>query len=422
MEEDWKPFEVRVTGERKTLCLQGTEESLVKIEADKSGKILEAIKRGWNVYVEWADIDGDISIGEIADDLEKNNYNRWIITGNINMRGCMFRANVNFGIAHFSGDTFFEFAHFSRDAYFESAHFSRVAYFESAHFSRDVSFEFAHFGGNASFGYAQFSKYADFGYAHFNGDVRFQFAQFSGGTNFGLAQFSGDADFGYARFSSSAYFSVAQFSKNAYFNSAEFSRDADFSSVKLNGDANFKNAVVARPAGFGNVTFRENHVFKGLWNTTLGRIKRLHWQITDFSGFNTEKVMDGASNPWLKRYIDDELWIQSWRERSWWRKTLFIIWELTSHCGRSIGLWAFWSVLIAFIFGFLHKGHIEVGSVNNWYTPFYFSVVTFTTLGFGDVTAKDGLGQFWITLEVVLGYVMLGGLISIFANKLARRS
>jgi hypothetical protein len=80
--------------------------------------------------------------------------------------------------------------------------------------------------------------------------------------------------------------------------------------------------------------------------------------------------------------------------------------------------------ILALIFGFLYKGHIYIDchTVKNWYTPFYFSVVTFTTLGFGDVKPLDWLGQLWITLEVLSGYLMLGGLISIFANKFARRS
>jgi hypothetical protein len=52
----------------------------------------------------------------------------------------------------------------------------------------------------------------------------------------------------------------------------------------------------------------------------------------------------------------------------------------------------------------------------------YYSIVTFTTLGFGDIYPKPGWLQFWVALEVILGYIMLGGLISILANKLARRS
>jgi len=56
------------------------------------------------------------------------------------------------------------------------------------------------------------------------------------------------------------------------------------------------------------------------------------------------------------------------------------------------------------------------------FTPYYFSIVTFTTLGFGDVTPLNLAAEICLVLEVVLGYVMLGGLISIFASKFARRS
>jgi hypothetical protein len=52
----------------------------------------------------------------------------------------------------------------------------------------------------------------------------------------------------------------------------------------------------------------------------------------------------------------------------------------------------------------------------------YYSVVTFTTLGFGDITPIISTAQKWVMAEVITGYIMLGGLISILANKLARRS
>jgi hypothetical protein len=52
---------------------------------------------------------------------------------------------------------------------------------------------------------------------------------------------------------------------------------------------------------------------------------------------------------------------------------------------------------------------------------FYYSVVTFTTLGFGDIIPKTTTAAFCVTIEVILGYVMLGGLITIFASKLSRR-
>ncbi|MCK5059517.1 MAG: two pore domain potassium channel family protein, partial [Candidatus Aminicenantes bacterium] len=102
-------------------------------------------------------------------------------------------------------------------------------------------------------------------------------------------------------------------------------------------------------------------------------------------------------------------------------------------CGRSIWRWALWSLLFAVFFAFIYhnvfylQDHslFEAKHINEIWSGFsflYYSVVTFTTLGFGDIIPKSGWLQFWVMLEVTLGYIMLGGLISIFANKLARRS
>ncbi len=104
------------------------------------------------------------------------------------------------------------------------------------------------------------------------------------------------------------------------------------------------------------------------------------------------------------------------------------IWWLVSDYGRSMWRWALWSIAIAIGFGLLFWRMGEdaftvkelVGDELSTYL--YYSVVTFTTLGFGDVLPKTSWAAFWVAAEVVLGYVMLGGLISIFANKVARRS
>ena len=58
----------------------------------------------------------------------------------------------------------------------------------------------------------------------------------------------------------------------------------------------------------------------------------------------------------------------------------------------------------------------------DWITMLYYSVVTFTTLGFGDITPKTHIGALLVMVEVVIGYIMLGGLIYILATKLARRA
>jgi len=66
----------------------------------------------------------------------------------------------------------------------------------------------------------------------------------------------------------------------------------------------------------------------------------------------------------------------------------------------------------------------EQETVSPWLVPFrsvYFSVVTMTTLGFGDMYANAhsfgrGLaGHILLSIQVILGYVLLGALITRFA-------
>ena len=102
-----------------------------------------------------------------------------------------------------------------------------------------------------------------------------------------------------------------------------------------------------------------------------------------------------------------------------------VMWWLLADCGRSIVRWAFWSFLFIFLFGLAYFS-LGADSFRLATLPFglgsmmYFSVVTFSTLGFGDVIPKSPAALVLAATEVFLGYLMMGGLISIFATKLAR--
>ena len=159
-------------------------------------------------------------------------------------------------------------------------------------------------------------------------------------------------------------------------------------------------------------------------------------------------------SPQFKRHAQDMDWLEEFLEtrdtrckRAWAR-----IWRETSDYGRDIWRWIIVSVCLAVIFGIaysilgagsfdiphLPKPHglvptpdhpIPVNAlvclgetITGLITMIYYSVVTFTTLGFGDVIPKNLVAAALVMAEVITGYIMLGGLISIFANKLARRS
>ncbi len=100
-------------------------------------------------------------------------------------------------------------------------------------------------------------------------------------------------------------------------------------------------------------------------------------------------------------------------------------WWVLADCGRSFIRWGVWSCLIIFLFGLTYF-HLGTPGFQLSTLPFklgsmlYFSVVTFSTLGFGDIIPRTPVALFLTGLEVFLGYFMMGGLISIFATKIAR--
>ena len=136
------------------------------------------------------------------------------------------------------------------------------------------------------------------------------------------------------------------------------------------------------------------------------------------------RVANCYGDPGFRRFAQDQEYVEMIQKS---RPLLYKLWLISSDCGRSIGLWVLWSMLLAVYFGinfyFLGPEHFAVSGPLpfDFMTMIYYSVVTFTTLGFGDVTPKTHAGAWWVMAEVIIGYVMLGGLISIFATKLARR-
>ena len=106
--------------------------------------------------------------------------------------------------------------------------------------------------------------------------------------------------------------------------------------------------------------------------------------------------------------------------------TIFWLWSLLDY-GRSLVRTALGALAAAIGFGFIYRTwpgmlYHEYPTPDNWFTPFYYSIVTYTTLGFGDVIPKTLAGQIVVTIEVICGYLTLGLLISILANKVARRA
>ena len=143
---------------------------------------------------------------------------------------------------------------------------------------------------------------------------------------------------------------------------------------------------------------------------------------------------------------------KSWRTDVYWDKIadwprnilyslLFWLWASIDY-GRSFSRIMLWSMFLIFIFGYCYASYAPCDSASSWthveyigggkewnigvcngFTPYYAAAISFSTLGFTDVIrATSGWGQFLLTANVMFGYIVLGLLMAVLSNTVARRS
>lgn len=191
-------------------------------------------------------------------------------------------------------------------------------------------------------------------------------------------------------------------------------READLSGANLaradlrSGDL---EAAVLTGADFLDADLRAAHL------KNVSGYERATWIGADI------RDVDFCGAYMVRRHIMDENFIHEFRRRGRLAEVMYRIWWVTSDCGRSFTRWALWVLLVAAAFAGLYTFvDIDYGDHQTALSPLYFSIVTMTTLGYGDVLPASIAAQVIAIIEVVLGYVALGGLLSIFANKMARRA
>jgi len=167
-------------------------------------------------------------------------------------------------------------------------------------------------------------------------------------------------------------------------------------------------------------------------------VQEAHFEEADLRGASVKKMTGYQSASWLgtdvmnvdfcgayamRRFVADQNYLHEFRNQSRNNELLYWAWWITSDCGRSLFRWSLFTAVLAVLFGVGHQLlGVPFGEHETILSPYYFSLVTLTTLGFGDVVPVTVVQQALVMLEVTTGYMLLGGLISIFANKMARRA
>jgi uncharacterized protein YjbI with pentapeptide repeats len=149
----------------------------------------------------------------------------------------------------------------------------------------------------------------------------------------------------------------------------------------------------------------------------IKNFKKARWVGADIRGLD----LRGAYL--VRRHIADENYLYEFQTSSRFHRILYLLWWATSDCGRSLFRWFVWLSCVTLIFAAIYSQvNIDYGDHKTLFSPVYFSIVTVTTLGYGDAVPGSLIAQIFVTLQAITGYMGLGGLLSILGNKMARRA
>ncbi len=168
--------------------------------------------------------------------------------------------------------------------------------------------------------------------------------------------------------------------------------DADFSTAIVDGGTLIWDCGINRDTDFRGVGLDSARIEPGTKQLLEYNIRRMNWEV------------------WYKEHF-----LLQWPVKLFWSFSDYGI-STRRIIGWFFGL-AVTFALVYWLWPSCVMFESVVGDIRGFWHALYFSVVTMTTLGFGDIAANPDSwwGQTLLMLQVILGYVLLGALITRFA-------
>lgn len=274
----------------------------------------------------------------------------------------------------------------------------------------DVLFEESEFWQGADFSDSIFLQKSTFKASTFHDSAMFLSTVFVKSVNFNKADFNewvhfSDSSFGVPQNEDSSWITAG-------FNSAIFHDFAFFERVNFYGGADFYGVTFNKGAHFRDSSFKhladKSHVFSLVaegWERVGDKSEENYY-------FYHQMVANRKLSPW---FVQPFYWFA----------------ELTCGYGTKwINVLVTWIAIIlisALLFSAGNgvtksSGEYEekAGFIKAFPRAFYFSVVTFTTLGYGDYEPKSGKYRVIASLESVLGAFMMALFVLVFAHAFMR--
>ena len=369
-----------------------------------------------------------------------------------------FRRSVIHEDARFGG------AKVGGDVWLDSAQIHGSAWFTNAQIAGDASSDWLKISGHATFENAQIGGHATFSGAQIGGDARFDGAQIGGDAWLNMAQIGHDTSFLLAKIKGNATFEQTQIGGHATFERTQFGGDARFDGVQVGGIASFSGTRI--PSGSGETAYRlakqtyqragdyltaGDYFYKercDAWASKLPGLDALWWRYMTcrgavswmkkrwrrpgflrrcrarykaFQRLKTTARWDRRAEA-RKREEPPGLWrrLRPWLNPLTWLEFFFgrLFFGYGEKPARMVG-WAL-VLVVFFALQFFWSGEVrnDAGhALGSFWQAIYFSVVTFTTLGFGDFHPTTELARIYAGIEAFAGALF----IALFAVTLVKR-
>jgi tetratricopeptide (TPR) repeat protein len=105
--------------------------------------------------------------------------------------------------------------------------------------------------------------------------------------------------------------------------------------------------------------------------------------------------------------------------KRWFQWLAYCLWDVTCEYGENVKRWVLWSLGILLFFTGLYYQFGLVEPVTSWVDYPYFSIVTLTSLGYGDIHPKGDVGKVVACAEIILGLLMFGMLVTLLSKRVA---
>ena len=384
--------------------------------------------------------------------LKENKVNEKVRNGDFNFEGAQL-LEVNFARTKIEGGepdhSYLNFA---------DAVIRKSVTFEGAEIGLPVSFEDAQIGEHAVFAEANLRGHVWFEGAKLEGDANFRSAVLEKDARFNEVKIAGNAWFEGTKIVGEAYFEKAEIGGKAWFERAEIGEDAVFESCDIGKDAWFANAEIGGELWLDKARIGGDAWFEGArLNGALIRLYdlKLKGKLSFKNAtFKLPRVQEEACRA-AKRICEAmdnredadyhfyremtarrTLRVQNALQKKGFGKitaifeliSVLIEWllaDLTCKYGsdwkRPIYLWV--AVILGCAALYWAGGGIKsayTSGVPSFAESLYYSIVTITTLGYGDYYPKPGFFQYLAQFEALFGVFMWAMLIAVFARKYMR--